>query len=50
MVAGIVPCDLHDKKRGILIDRLHAIEQKKERKALGEIEILNFILKKGVYK
>lgn len=50
MLRGDAVCDQFQPGRGLLIERLRKIEKRKDRLALGELEVLHFVLKKGAYK
>lgn len=50
MLRGDEVCDKFHPRRGILIRRLAQIENRRDALALGELEILHFVLKKGAYQ
>lgn len=50
MLRGDAVCGRFHKGRRVLIERLKKIENRTDALALGELEILNFVLKKGAYK
>lgn len=50
MLRGEAVCDIQHPGRSLLIPRLEAIEKRRDSRALGELEILNFLLKKGAYQ
>ena len=50
MLRGDAVCDRFHPRRGLLIERLRKIEKRKDMLALGELEVLNFVLKNGAYQ
>ena len=50
MLRGDAVCDRFQPGRAILIRRLQNIENRKDALALGELEVLHFVLKKGAYQ
>lgn len=50
MLRGQEVCDRFHPKRAVLIRRLQKIEDRTDLLALGELEVLNFVLKKGAYQ
>jgi hypothetical protein len=50
MLRGDAVCDRWHTGRCILIERLQKIQDRNDGLALGELEVLNFVLKKGAYR